>query len=106
MSPDDVVTGVRVFSLIVSVVSIVLAVYALWALREVSRDIEGERQDPPKVSTRMKALGLVWKQDHTGEWYVVCGFCGGNCGQCGVTGTVGNHPASMDEMVKNVTERK
>lgn len=106
MNPDELLTGAEVFSLFISVVSIALSIYALYALKSVNDLIDGEYNDPPERSPRMVALGLVWKRDHTGEWYKVCDLCDGNCGQCGITGDVGNRPFNFEKMVKKATGGK
>lgn len=57
---------------------------------------------PPKPADEpLSGVKYVWL---SGEWRPVCDFCGGNCGQCGITSRVGNVPASMSEMVKNLTK--
>jgi hypothetical protein len=49
----------------------------------------------------MRASGVTWRFI-SGKWYMVCEFCGGNCGQCGLTGYVDQIPASMVQMAKNI----
>lgn len=59
----------------------------------------------PYQTTLMKDKGVDWK-NYSGGWYMVCSFCGGNCGQCGLTGYVDNVPAEMNIMADNTSVGK
>lgn len=59
----------------------------------------------PPVTADMKARGLAWRKID-GEFCLVCGFCGGNCGQCGLTHRIGNIPADMQTMIDNLNGGK
>jgi hypothetical protein len=59
----------------------------------------------PYQTTQMKDKGVDW-QNYAGGWYIVCTFCGGNCGQCGLTGYVDQVPASMEQMIDNLRVRQ
>jgi len=58
----------------------------------------------PYQTTQMKDKGVDWKS-YAGKWYMVCDYCGGNCGQCGLTGYVDAIPADMQLMINDMHQR-
>ena len=73
-------------------------------LRSSSKFVSTPMLLEPVVTEDMRLNGLVWARTTADEWIEICDFCGGNCGQCGLTSRLGNVPASIERMAKNMQE--